>query len=67
MITAKKIDEEVYPDIKMGREYEVEDVREYIFIKGNKRHYRPIHFNLFKDGKKITVESARCYVILERN
>lgn len=65
MITAKKIVEKYYPDIYMNREYEVEDIRDYLYLKGNKRHYQKKYFQFYKNGRKITKEQASAYVILE--
>lgn len=65
MITAKKIVDKYYPDIYMNREYEVEDIRDYLYLKGNKRHYQTRYFEFYRNGRKITLEQARAYVILE--
>lgn len=54
MITAKKIADKYYPDIYMNREYEVEDIRDYLYLKGNKRHYQKKYFEFFRKGKRIT-------------
>ena len=64
MITAKKIVDKYYPDIYMNREYEVEDIRDYLYLKGNKRHYQKKYFQFYKNGRKITQEQAMAYVIL---
>lgn len=66
MITAKKIADKYYPDIYMNREYEVEDIRDYLYLKGNKRHYQKKYFEFFRKGRRITQEHARAYVILEK-
>ena len=65
MITAKKKIDKYYPDIEMGREYEVEDIRDYLYLKNNKRHYQTKYFEFFRNGRRITQEQARAYVILE--
>lgn len=65
MITAKKIVEKYYPDLLMNKEYEVEDIRDYLYLKGNKRHYQTKCFEFYRNGRKITLEQARAYVILE--
>lgn len=61
MITAKKIVEEYYPDIENNRMYEVEDIRDYMYLKNNKRHYIARYFQLYKNGKEITEEQAKIY------
>lgn len=65
MITAKKRTDKYYPDIEMDKEYEVDYVGDYVFLKGNKRHYKPKYFQLYRNGNKITVEQAKAYMILE--
>lgn len=65
MITAKKIVDKYYPDLLMNKEYEVEDIRDYLYLKGNKRHYKTKYFEFFRNGRRITLEQARAYVILE--
>lgn len=65
MITAKKTTEKYYPDIEMGKEYEVDKVNSYIYLVGSKRHYKPKYFQLYRNGNAITVEQAKAYMILE--
>lgn len=67
MITAKKraILSDYYPDIALGKEYEVEKVGQYLKFKNNARRYRPFVFQLHRNGKPITVEQAKAYMILE--
>lgn len=67
MITAKKraILSDYYPDIAPGKEYEVEKIGQYLKFKNNARRYRPFIFQLYRNGKTITVEQAKAYLILE--
>lgn len=65
MIVAKKRVEHYYPDIYMNTEYEVVDIRDYLYLKDNKRHYQARYFEFFRNGRRITQEQARAYVILE--
>lgn len=64
MITAKKKVEKYYPDILMDKEYEVETIGYYLHFVGNKRHYKPKYFQLYRNGKPITVEQAKAYKII---
>ena len=63
MITAKKKVEKYYTDLQMDKEYEVSDIRSYLFLKHNKRHYQLKYFKFFKDGEPITQKDARKYII----
>ena len=47
----------------MHKEYEVSDIRSYLFLKHNKRHYQLKYFKFFKDGEPITLKDARKYII----
>ena len=65
MITAKKKVGKYYTDLVMDKEYEVADIRSYLFLKHNKRHYQVKYFKFFKDGKPITLKEAKTYIVFQ--
>lgn len=62
MITARMPKQE-YIDLEVGTDYEVVDIGMYIKIKGNPRHYDSRCFQYFMDGKRISKEDAKKYLI----
>lgn len=65
MITAKKKNDKYYPDLILGLEYEVKDIRDYLYLKHNKRHYCKKYFDFYRNGIKITMKQAISCLILE--
>lgn len=65
MIVAKKRVEHYYPDIYMNTEYEVVDIRDYLYLKDNKRHYQARYFRFFRNGNEITQKEAKMYLEID--
>lgn len=65
MVTAKKkeLRKECYPDIAVGKEYEVtKATKTYLMFKGNLRHYRSTVFYIYINGNLSNATEAKEYL-----
>ena len=65
MVTAKKkeLRKECYPDISVGKEYEVtKATKTYLMFKGNPRHYRSTVFYIYINGNLSNATEAKEYL-----